>query len=240
VVRRKAVCLRRRRCFLFFKSTAANVLMRLIVFAGLLIFVFLLLDFNIRPILRDIAVNRAKLMAFDTINAAIGKNITEHTEEYEGIVILEKDSENRVTALRTDTIKINRLKADITGDVIRSVENIDKDEVAVPLGSVTGINILSGKGPKIPVEVLASGAAKTSFISAFSSAGINQTRHQIIMESTVTIDIILPKEIISTDIVSKTNVADTVIIGDIPESYTYIDDTSSNLLSRINDYAESD
>ena len=39
---------------------------------------------------------------------------------------------------------------------------------------------------------------------------------------------------------SQFPLAETIVLGDVPDSYTYIDDTESSLLGKINDYATND
>ena len=77
---------------------------------------------------------------------------------------------------------------------------------------------------------------QADFISAFTDAGINQTRHQIILEVTAEMRILTGLGGVDTEVTNQLVVSDTVIVGHVPEQYTYIDDTEQSLLGKINDY----
>ena len=49
----------------------------------------------------------------------------------------------------------------------------------MPLGTITGIPMLSGVGPKITMKFTPVGAVLSDFDSEFVAAGINQTVHRV-------------------------------------------------------------
>ena len=68
------------------------------------------------------------------------------------------------------------------------------------------------------------------FVSAFTSAGINQTRHRILIEVHAGFRILTPFGGEDREIVSTYPVTDTVIVGTVPERYAYISGSGSDLL----------
>ena len=76
------------------------------------------------------------------------------------------------------------------------------------------------------------------FVSAFTSAGINQTRHRILIEVHAGFRILTPFGGEDREIVSTYPVTDTVIVGTVPERYAYIGGSGSDLLGEIRDYEE--
>ena len=84
---------------------------------------------------------------------------------------------------------------------------------------------MSGVGPRIPIKLLPVATADAKFATAFTSAGINQTRHQIIVEVTVDIGVVLPGLRTGTEVTSQVNIAETIIVGNVPNTYTYREDT---------------
>lgn len=63
------------------------------------------------------------------------------------------------------------------------------------------------------------GSAHAVFQSQFSDAGINQTRHQILLEVTVSVDILLPGGDLPAEISAQVPVAETIIVGSVPDTY---------------------
>jgi hypothetical protein len=89
----------------------------------------------------------------------------------------------------------------------------------VPLGSLILPEFLSGKGPDIPVKILAIRNSEASFNSNFTQAGINQTLHQIIMELSVDVTVLVLGETNSFTVISHVVVAETIIVGQVPDTF---------------------
>ena len=83
--------------------------------------------------------------------------------------------------------------------------------------------MLSGRGPRIPVRIISVAYANTEFKNAFSSTGINQTRHRIIIEANVTVGILIPGEKTSAEITTEITVAETVIVGQCARQLHYFE-----------------
>ena len=175
------------------------------------------------PIVVRLAQAEANYMVSAVINNAIAARLSEGELEYSDIIILEKDENGAVAAIMTNAAKVNRLKAEITADVIDAFAENVSAKIDIPIGNLTGIKLLSGKGPDIPVELVAAAQTNTEFVNRFSTAGINQTCHRIIVRVTAAIDMMLPGKTVATNISAEVAVAETVIIGDVPESYTFFE-----------------
>lgn len=191
----------------------------------------------VSPMIEEYAVNQAQYTATNAINSAMLDKIYQNRTAYEGLVTLERDESSHVTALRTDVITMGSMKAIMVNEVYDTVNTLESRIIEIPLGSVFAPAYFAGQGPRIQVGMAGLGFAKAEFISAFSSAGINQTRHNILLEVTAEVRVLLPllghRDV---TITSRYPVTDTVLVGTVPDHYTYIDDTGQSLLGKINDY----
>ncbi len=205
----------------------------------ILLILLLVLDARLRPVIRDYSYSRAVYLATSTINDAVNEEISNSGVEYNDLIYLEKDDAGRVTALHTNIVKINKLKASVTNYVIDKLNELDTSPLSIPLGTISGIDLLSGIGPIIHIEVVPLGQATAAFGSEFTSAGINQTRHSITMQVSATVTIILPRESIETEVTTHVDVAETVIVGVVPDSYTNVEDaTGGDMTEKIFNYVE--
>lgn len=186
----------------------------------------------------EYAVNLCEDSALQEINNVLQDKIYADRETYENLVVLERDDENHVTALKTDVIAIGQIKAALVNGLFERLEDLEQTTVEVPLGSVFAPSLFSGMGPTVDVGMTALSQMSAEFVSAFSSAGINQTRHNILIEVRAGFRILTPFGVTYKEVKTSYPVTDTVIIGTVPEQYTYIDDTRDGLLGKINDYAE--
>lgn len=167
---------------------------------------------------------------------AMTDSIYQSRSEYAGLVVLERDSESGVTALRTDGILANRLKAETARAVYDALDRLEQTTLSVPLGNLVLPGLFAGRGPSIPVGIVGLGYADAEFLSAFTAAGINQTRHQVILEVTAQVRLLSPLGGRTVQVENRLAVSDTVIVGNIPEQYTYIDDTEQSILGKVVDY----
>lgn len=205
-----------------------------LIAVAVLFFVFLA---RLRPMIRPIAVARAKSMATRAINAAVDQVLAIEFISYDSMIVLEHDQQNRVTALRTNASVINRLKAELTSEITDHVNKIDEASIGIPIGSVIGGELLSGVGPRIYIGLLPVGYAETDIINTFSSAGINQTLHQIILEVTVTIGIVMPAYTEYSTVSTSIVLGESVLLGVVPENYTHVA-TNEELWDKVNNFLE--
>lgn len=212
---------------------AWGVLVSLALLAGSLLALTLL-----RPLVLEYAQNLVQQTASYAIHDQLTACIYRDRAQYEELVTLERDSENQVTALRTDAILADYLKVQLARTAYDALNTLEQGGVDIPLGSVFFPTLFAGRGPSIHVGVASLGYADADFISAFTAAGINQTRHQILLEIRAEARLITAMGGCDVAITNRMAVTDTVIVGTVPESYTYIDDTEQSLLGKINDYAE--
>lgn len=215
------------------KNKLHRVLLLIAVLVGLCSAVTAL---RVRPVIMEYAVNICEDSAIQEINTLMEDKIFSDRESYENLVILERDNENHVTALRTDVISIGRIKAQVVNGLYDRLDDLEQTTIEVPIGSIFAPNYFSGMGPSIDVGMSGLTQMSAEFVSAFSSAGINQTRHNMIIEIHAGFRILTPLGGVDREIVTSYPVTDTVIVGTVPEQYTYIDDTRDGLLGKINDY----
>ena len=183
---------------------------------------FVLLFFvnrHLRPTMIQVARVTVDQHASRVINDAITRRISEEEVSYGNLVFFEKDLQGRITALETNIVAINRLKVGITEDVLAELEKTDTSRLSIPLGNLLGSDFLSGRGPGIGFRIVPLGTVETSFSNEFTAAGINQTRHQIMINLTIDISVLLPGYTDSTQVTTQVCIAETVIVGEVPDRY---------------------
>ena len=103
-----------------------------------------------------------------------------------------------------------------------------KTQILIPLGSISGNEVLSNLGPKIPIQINPTGVVTTEFRSEFEAAGINQTLHRIYLYTVCRINIITPYRILSNEVSSEVIVAESIIVGPVPDSYYNLEGLQRN------------
>ena len=195
-------------------------LLRLIVIVLFLLLVaFFMLRSKYRLVIEDLAQTQVKNTTSDLTNDAIAKQIASGDIRYDRIVFFEKDLDGRITALKTNMSEVNRLKTDILNIINDEILALDHSDIGIPLGSLFFPEILSGKGPAIPANILSIRNSDANFVSHFSQAGINQTLHRLNMEVSIDVAVLVLGQTSSFTMNSEVVVAETVIVGDVPQTY---------------------
>ena len=189
---------------------------------------------HMEPILSSMATARVSNTVNRIVVEAVSDAIQGGEIDYGILVEFEKDADGRVTALKSNMAAFNRLQASISDDFLLRLSEVSTSTLSIPIGTLTGSSLLAGRGPLIRVKMQSVGSTTASFRNTFSSAGINQTRHQILLDVNVNVSILLPGFRTSTRVTNEISVAETVIVGTVPENYTYF----STKPDEIDDYAE--
>ncbi len=194
-------------------------LQRLAILLIILALLFFSLRSKYRDVIEELAQTQVKNSTSDLTNDAIAKQIAVGNIAYDRIVFFEKDLEGRITALKTNMSEVNRLKTDILNIINDEILSLDTSDIGIPLGSLFLPELLSGKGPAIPVRILSIRNSDAIFVSHFSEAGINQTLHRLNMEVSIDVAVLVLGHTSSFTMSSEVVVAETVIVGDVPQTY---------------------
>ena len=213
-------------------------LMRFVLLVLLVLLLTLLLSgtARMRPLLESLATTRVSNTVNRIIFEAVNEAIQEGDISYEELISLEKDNEGKITAVHSNMAAFNRLQAQILDIILARIDQVSARELSIPIGTLTGSALLAGRGPRISVRMESVGSSSARFENRFDSAGINQTNHQIVLEVDVSVSILLPGFTTATTVSTAVTVAETVIVGSVPETYTYFSTTPDTYEEDLKDY----
>ena len=191
---------------------------------------------RMRPLLESLATTRVSNTVNRIIFEAVNEAIQEGEISYEELISMEKDLDGEITAVHSNMAAFNRLQAQILDLILARIDQVSARELSIPVGTLTGSALLAGRGPRISVRMESVGSSSAKFENRFESAGINQTNHQIILDVDVSIAILLPGFTTATMVSTAVTVAETVIVGAVPETYTYFSTAPETYEEDLKDY----
>ncbi|WHH59255.1 sporulation protein YunB [Petroclostridium sp. X23] len=210
------------------KNKGYNVFLMIALIILMMIYSLSVFDRKIRPTVVSIAEARAKYIASRAINEAVNEKIAEDNLRYEDLITFQKNNEGQIMALQANIIKMNQLKTAISMSIQQKIVNIDSTQINVPIGNVINSQMLAGWGPRIPVKLLPVGTAQADFKSSFQTAGINQTKHQILLEIHSNVSVLLPMIKSNSEVTTAIPVAETIIVGSVPDQYINVEGATTN------------
>lgn len=180
----------------------------------------LLLEFMtmlIEPTLLALCEVRANSIGVMVSNAGVTKII--ENVGYLDLITLDRDDSGKILALRANVIEMNKMSSQISIEIQRMCDELKETSVKIPIGNFTGNSLLAGMGPSITVKLIPAGSVSADFKTEFISTGINQTRHRVFIEIICSIRIVGPFSSRTMQVKNNVNVAETVLIGDVPSTF---------------------
>ena len=178
---------------------------------------------HLKPVLTSLATARVSNTVNGIVTAAVNETIYSGGVDYDQLISFEKDNEGKITAVKSNMAEFNRLQSAVLADVLQRLSEVSTRELAIPLGSLTGSPLLAGRGPLLHIKMQSVGSSSAHFENAFASAGINQTRHEIRLVVDVYVSVLLPGFSTVTKVTNRCAVAETVIVGKVPQTYVEVE-----------------
>lgn len=178
---------------------------------------FITITHYIEPTLIELCRVKAESIGVSNANKVVEQVMRD--VGYLDLIILDRDESGKIMALRANVIEMNRIASEISLAIQKQNNEIEATYVSIPIGNFTGNSLLAGIGPKIKVKIIPTGTVHIEFKTEFLSSGINQTRHRIFLEIKSKMGIVAPFVSKRVEVTNEVNIAETVLIGEVPETY---------------------
>ena len=208
----------------------------IILILSLLSMVFLTFaDLRLKPVVINAARSRARLFASDVISRSVDAAVSESTGSFINVIY----GEDGISAIETNVTGISRLRADSILNIRGEISDIDRMTLDIPLGNLAGGMLLTGRGIPVRIKLVPIGDVSGEIYSEFSETGINQTLHRIYLRVRVSMNMIVASDTVRLELADDILVAETVIVGKVPDAYTAINrfEIDENEENDLNDYA---
>lgn len=206
-----------------FAAFAVTVLVAFVV-AGSVIH---LLEVSLRPIVSEVAHAQIRNHFTAVLESGMNRALLSHDPDYGDFVSVQRDETGDITALTTNLVLINQIRAETIENILAELEEVNISIVQIPLGSLFDTELFWAKGPVLQARAMTIGTVSVEFDSSFSDAGVNQTLHQIWLNSAVPVTVILPGGMLETTIKADFCVAETVIVGQVPGTFLQLEKTET-------------
>jgi len=188
--------------------------------SGLIIFVYIIFVISVdslyRPVIMSNIETRSGVMALNIVNEAVTRQIK--NAKYENMVSVHKTGDGTVTAIESNAAAVNSFKSETTLAITNAFEKNNKKPANISLGTLSGNVFLLGCGPKMKFKFDTANSVNIQLVSSFESVGINQTVHRLYLEVEVSTKVLASWHKTKTTVKTNFLVAETVIVGDVPNT----------------------
>lgn len=172
---------------------------------------------SMTPTILDIAQVQVKAQTTQAVNEAVLSVL--QGVDYADFVTVEKNSQNEVVLITANSNSVNQLARNASIVTQGKINTLFQQAISIPLGTLSGIPLLSQLGPDVNIVIDPVGTVQCSFVSHFETAGINQTLHRIYLNVSSTMDVIIPSSHQVVQIETPILVCETVIVGKVPDTF---------------------
>ena len=186
--------------------------------------------FVFQPTLIRLGTAHATRMGEVAVHEAVGKVFSGNQFVNSRLVSLETSEDGQISAVIPDVAEMNRLKSQLALSVTQTLNQMENTTVFVPVGTLCGIDVLANLGPRLSISMFPYGKALVDIESRFSDAGINQTRHQMMLTVDLEVSLLLPDtHSVNAKIKTSVPLSETVVVGSVPNSYTNLETQDEQL-----------
>lgn len=218
-MKKEVLSVRNKRRSHIFAVPLMFLLVMILIGAG---FVF---DMRMTPIVNTLALSRAQNLTTVIINDTVAELMADERYDFSELIKIDYDESGKISALKADSVQMNKLKSIISVAITKAIGEIEESRISIAAGTLTGSTFLTGRGPKIDLNVHISCSCSIEVRNSFEYSGINQTMHKAMLDITTNVYVLSVGESLSSQVFTSIPVAETVIIGQIPEIYAGKDDS---------------
>ena len=194
----------------------------------------MLLERNLEGVILDMAHARAEAMAVEYMHQAV-RDVMGDSVAYEDMITVRTDQAGKITMLAANAVRMNDLATVTALKAQAKLESAEAQSISIPLGAALGVPFLSALGPRVQVKIVPVSAVSAAFSTEFESAGINQTRHKIYLSLHTTVRLVIPSGAKQVSLQSQVLIAESIVVGEVPESYVQVPEMDDSLNFAIPD-----
>lgn len=181
--------------------------------------VFVFFHKNVAGMLYSLSEATVRAAATEAVNDAVSQTLRWNNVDYNKLVTVTRGEDDRVLSLEADAQSVNLLARQTVTLSMANLSEACGEGVKVPIGVFTGIEFLTGFGPRVTFQIIPIGSVSCDFRSSFDTAGLNQTLHSIYMDVTAAVSVVMPSKTEEISVVTQVLIGESVIVGEIPDAY---------------------
>lgn len=184
---------------------------------------FIYVDKNLRPTITVLAETKSIELANRSINKAVAEVVRDKIS-YSDLVNTKLDKNGKISMIQANTIMMNKIASDIALQIQEELKQVKSTTSYIPIGTALNSPILAKYGPQLKVSIEPIGNVSVDFETKFESSGINQTRHTIYLQAKTQVKVVIPLTTSTKEVSTKIPICETIIVGEVPNSYVNLSD----------------
>lgn len=203
-----------------------------LVVVSVLLILFTVAFFRARPMIRTVARHHTDNVLSDAVNYGISSALETGQYTYKDLAVISRAEDGAFLGLEINTVRLNALKLDIADGISQYLKKHGNDRFSLPVGNLLLSEYTNGLGPRIRLPIEISAISCVTYDNRFEAVGINQSCHKIYMNIQFRPCVMTIGSTDEFSVSISVPVAQTVIVGKVPNSYMSIADKADTYLAK--------
>lgn len=193
--------------------------MLLVVSVGALL---IMAEIRISNVRKELINYAAKNAASAAATAGIENSLDTDRVRYDDLIKFGRDSNGNIVSVTTDAYYLNKIGNNIGDKIDEHINQMKSYVLKIPFSVLFHEQLINGRGPKMPIVFVMTGITTTDFENEFTSAGVNQTHHRIMMNITVNAYVIHSGNVTVVPYQTNVCIAESIVVGITPQTFAEI------------------
>ena len=158
-----------------------HIISKLISFIIIFLLILTYVQKILIPQLNQVTQNCAKDVFSEAVNAVINDSFIDISQN-NAIVSPSFDSQGNLKLLQLDSLKVKKLSITLSKLIDKKLGAVTNNNIAIPLGSLSGIILLSKLGPTVHIRYSPFHTVETSVISTLSNNTVNPQAFSLLIK----------------------------------------------------------
>ena len=181
----------------------------------------LLMKLVVEPNLEDVSKIRAEVLVSRTVNRALAEQFQEE-EKKKDLFTVKTGEDGTMEMVQANSIEINILMSQLSINLQEAFQEMEREPLKVPVGSLLGSKIFSQTGPGVNLSIIPLSVSSMDFRTEFETQGINQTKYKIYIVLSCRVKVLAPFSSKTFQTTSTVLIGEAVILGQVPNSYVEV------------------
>jgi sporulation protein YunB len=169
----------------------------------------------VNPVVADYARAVLEKYTVDAVNNALASAV--EIDTYNDLTDIRRTASGTITSINVNMVLANKTAGGIAKSSQANLDTMTDGGIPIPIGTFSGVPLLVGRGKPIMLQIKPLGAVNCRFDSSFTSGGINQTRHRVLLYADTTVNVVLPLFSKRTEVSIMMLFSESIIIGEVPQ-----------------------
>lgn len=177
------------------------------------------IELRLKGLRKELSEVEAGNVAASAVTKGLDDTLAQYKIQYDEVVDFVRDENGNIKSLSVDIITLNTFGNELGKNIDKNIDEFQSVKVKIPASLLIGEELLSGIGPEVPFYITMKGTSSSKFTDIFEASGVNQTRHKIMLETTVEMYVVFGGKVTTVSYESNTCVAESIIVGATPGTF---------------------